>query len=439
MAPSTSADVGLAGSRGEGDVHPAPGGAGPARIIGRMRLALAEISSHGGILHYTTQLADALGERGHDVDLLVPRGNELTGHRGAARMRPVLAPHVRSTGPEPRSRLAYQARRAGVALRLCRAWARLVSEVLRGGYDAMVLGSDISLAIGSGALLALTSFPGHPALVFVCHNVRPFNRWRGDDLYVTTSRSIALIRRVYARCDLIVVHGERARAEFEELWPPAPLVVVPHGDERLFAGEPPPPAEEERVLFFGDWRKVKGLSVLMEAFDELAGRLPGARLTIAGTPAPADLDPDVVLRWAAGHGDRVTVVDRYVPIEEVAAIFAQARVVVTPYLAGYQSGVVHLAMTMARAVVTSDVGDLPSAVVHGETGLVVPRGDPQALAASLEKVVVDRSLAERMGVAGHRRAAERSSWETVAATLEPALLAAARGQRETDGRRAPRT
>ena len=180
-------------------------------------------------------------------------------------------------------------------------------------------------------------------------------------------------RRLSRRFDVVFVHGERSKEELGRRAADVRATIIPHGDERLFTdGPPPPPAEEERILFFGDWRKVKGLPALMEAFDELVRRRPSARLTIAGRPAPYDFDPDVVRRWAAGHGERVTVVDEYVPLEEVSDIFAAARVVVTPYVVGYQSGVVHLAMTMGRAVVATDIGDLGSSVIDGETGRVIP-------------------------------------------------------------------
>jgi glycosyltransferase involved in cell wall biosynthesis len=217
----------------------------------------------------------------------------------------------------------------------------------------------------------------------------------------------------------VLVHGERSRAEFEAAWAPARAAVIPHGDERIF-GEPPPPADEERVLFFGDWRKVKGLPVLMEAFDLLSARRPGARLTIAGTPAP-DGDPDAVRRWAARHGDRVTLVDRYVPVEQVAGVFAAARVVVAPYLVASQSGVVHVAMTLGRAVVASDVGDLRGAVADGSSGLLVAPADAQALATALERVLADPALAGRMGAEGRRRVLEHSSWELVAERVEAEL------------------
>jgi glycosyltransferase involved in cell wall biosynthesis len=105
----------------------------------------------------------------------------------------------------------------------------------------------------------------------------------------------------------------------------------------------------------------------------------------------------------------------------VPAVCARARVVAVPYLVGFQSGIVHLAMTMGRAVVASDVGDIGSAVADGETGLLVPPGEPAALADALERIVSDPKLAERLGAEGRRRVLSGSSWESVAERLEGEL------------------
>ena len=80
-------------------------------------------------------------------------------------------------------------------------------------------------------------------------------------------------------------------------------------------------------------------------------------------------------------------------------------------------------MTMGRAVVTSDVGDLATAVGDGQAGLVVPPGDPQALADALERLLADRELAERLGAEGRRRMTTGSSWDAVAEKVEAALQA----------------
>src|SRR5690606_38360380 len=133
-----------------------------------------------------------------------------------------------------------------------------------------------------------------------------------------------------------------------------------------------------------------------------------------------------VLAWAAERGERVDVRPGYVPVEDVAPLFAQARVVALPYLAAYQSGVAHLAMTMERAIVATGVGDLPAAVRHGRTGLVVAPRDPAALAAALEDVVTDASLAQQLGREGRRVVMNGSGWPSVAAQVETAM----RGLRE---------
>lgn len=385
-----------------------------------VRLAVVETAQRGGLLHYAFQLADGLARQGHAVELIVPTGNELADRRGAAVMRAVLPAPV-PAGEASASRVSYAMRRARVAGRVGAQMARLLWELGTVRRDAVILNYDLALSLVGAGTLALTALPQRPALAVVCHNVRPFNRWGGEGLHASSRLLHGLLGRLYRRLDLVLVHGEGSRHEFEQAWSARRVAVIPHGDEGIFTGEPPPPSAEERVLFFGDLRKVKGLAVLLQAFDELTARRPQARLTIAGTPAPRDWDPTVLREWAAGRAEQVQLIDRYVPFEDVPGLFARARVVATPYLVGYQSGVVHLAMTMARPVVASAVGDLQSVVVDGETGRLCPPGDARALAAALEEVLADPERAARMGAAGRRRLLETASWEKVAERVDAEL------------------
>jgi len=385
-----------------------------------MRLLLIEPAPHGGLLHYLVQLGDALAERGHEVELLTARDNELMGRARHARMRAELPRLIEGTDNPPTG-LAYRVRQARVALQLVRCWARILKEARTGRHDAVITGADIGVLPAAIGALALTAVPGRPKLVRIAHNLRRYNRWGGDDLFHSSAPLDVILTRTLPRFDLTLLPGERVSAEYKKDWPSSRTAIVPHGDERLFADEPPPPASEERVLFFGEWRKVKGLPVLMDAFDQLVQRRPSARLTIAGTPVATDADVDAVRRWAASHGEVVEVIDRYVPIDEVASIFERARVVATPYLIGAQSGVIALAGTMGRAVVTSDVGELATAVGDGDAGRVVPPDDPGALAAALEHVLADPDLALRYGEAGRRKAVESTGWEHAAERVEVAL------------------
>jgi glycosyltransferase involved in cell wall biosynthesis len=388
-----------------------------------MRVAVVETQAHGGLLHYAVQLGDALAERGNEVDLIVPRGNELTGRARHARMRAVLTATVREP---PTSVLAARgparvARRAGVATRLVRAWLRVLFEVLRGRYDVVIVDADLDPPPSAVAAFILTRIARRTPITHVCHNAQSFSRGEGDEMIRNNRFTEAMLSRTYPRFATVFVHGERTRAEFEAVWPSTRLAVIPHGDERIFAETPPPPSPEEHILFFGFWRKVKGIMLLLDAFDEIAARRPEARLTLAGTPYPEDVDVEAIRRWADRYDGRVTVIDRYVAMEEVPDLFARARVLAAPYFVGYQSGVVHVAMTMARPVVATDVGDLGQVVIDGETGFLVPPGDLEALSDALERVIADPELAESLGAGARRRVLEGSSWEKVAERVEGIL------------------
>jgi glycosyltransferase involved in cell wall biosynthesis len=54
-------------------------------------------------------------------------------------------------------------------------------------------------------------------------------------------------------------------------------------------------------------------------------------------------------------------------------------------------------------VVATRVGGIPEVVIDGETGLLVPPRDPEALAAAIVRLVRDRGLREKMGAAGRAR------------------------------------
>jgi glycosyltransferase involved in cell wall biosynthesis len=390
-----------------------------AAVSSPLRIAVIEPTPMGGLLHYATQMADGLASVGADTTLIVARDNELAERRGPARRRAVLPPDARPAPPNPTRAQVFK-RRAGTALRLVATWWQIAREVRSGAYDVVLLEGSFDRTLDAAAAMILLSVKGRAPIAHVCHNVRPFNRWGGDNLYIEGGATIALLRRLYPRFDLVFVHGERSREDFERSWPPTRLMVIPHGDEGLF-GDPPPPGSEPRILFFGTWRKMKGLGVLMEAFDRLITRRPEVRLTIAGQPVPEEGESAVVRAWAAERRDVVEIVDEYVPIEAVPDLFGRARVVVLPYLTVYQSGVVHLAMTMQRPVVATNVGELASVVADGVTGFVVPSGDPVALADALERVLADPELARRMGERGRERVKQAASWDQIADRVQAGL------------------
>ena len=69
------------------------------------------------------------------------------------------------------------------------------------------------------------------------------------------------------------------------------------------------------------------------------------------------------------------------------------------------------ASAVGLPVVVSHVGGLPEVVQNGQTGLIVPPDNPEALAAELTRLVQDAALRQRLGEAGRRRVVEQYRWE----------------------------
>ena len=91
---------------------------------------------------------------------------------------------------------------------------------------------------------------------------------------------------------------------------------------------------------------------------------------------------------------------------DIPQLLALMDVVVLPSLEEGLPNAILEAMAAGKAVVATQVGGVPEAVVQGETGLLVPPGDPQALADAVLLLLADRPLAEAMGRAGRDRVAK---------------------------------
>jgi len=149
------------------------------------------------------------------------------------------------------------------------------------------------------------------------------------------------------------------------------------------------------VLYVGKLSRGKGVIDLLEAAARLHVQHPEATLVLAGdgeVPAPA--------AWVKHLGP--------LPNADVLALYAGADVVVVPsVIPEALSRVVLEAMSAGRPVVATAVGGTPELIEDGESGLLVPRHDPAALAGALARLLENRALAERLGAAARRRAETR--------------------------------
>jgi glycosyltransferase involved in cell wall biosynthesis len=80
------------------------------------------------------------------------------------------------------------------------------------------------------------------------------------------------------------------------------------------------------------------------------------------------------------------------------------------------------AMSCGLPIVSTRVGGIPEMVAHGETGILVEPGDPDAFADAIVELLRDDARRRAMGAAGRRRVEQEFSWDRTAAQLEEILL-----------------
>ncbi|MGH3867946.1 MAG: glycosyltransferase family 4 protein [Pseudonocardiaceae bacterium] len=387
--------------------------------MARRSIAFAEFSPSGGLFQFTAQLGEALAQLGHDVHLFTGPRPEVAAKHPNFTIHAVL-PTWHPMDTTVRSSLFRKVRRSVRAIQLVMAWLLLIVRLRRLKPDVVLWSAWQFSVDGIGVLLTSRLLP-LSMLGLIAHEPRLIRR--AD---TTRSQHGPLLDRILAaawrRMSVVFVLGEQARVRVLENWQPSgPVIVIPHGDERALRDdqEVRPVADTGPVaLFFGTWTAYKGINVLLECLPEVRRRVPDARVVLAGGVVGVDL-PALLSRVSELGG--VDARPGYVPLEEIPRLFSEARVVVIPYLRASQSGVAHLAYTYERPVVATTVGDIPSVVRDGETGLLVPPGDPTALAEALTTLLADPARAQELGKAGARWLASEASWERVAEQLEQGL------------------
>ncbi len=350
----------------------------------------------GGIAQHTDRIVEALGAE-HEVDLYpFSRQYPRWLFPGRAQADPAVEPRPETRGaidPYRRAtwrKVAKDIARSSPDLVLIQWWHPWFAPMTRG------LVAALRREIGDGRRIAV-----------ICHNVLPHGA-------VPFQRRLA--RRGLAGAGRFIVHAEAEERRLRSVLGTStgqeaaihrmPLVcLAPEGDAparedaRRALGWPDGPT----VLFFGLVRGYKGVHDLIEALPHMAHS--GARVVVAGECYDAASKYEQRAQ-RLGVGERVTMLDSFIPTEDVAAHFAAADVVALPYRTAAQSSVLPLAIHYRRRFVVTDVGGLVEAA-QGLAEAVPPRS-PDKLAAAL-----DRALDAPPELSG----AERSRWASVEQTF----------------------
>jgi glycosyltransferase involved in cell wall biosynthesis len=162
-------------------------------------------------------------------------------------------------------------------------------------------------------------------------------------------------------------------------------------------------------------RPEKGLGTLMEAYRKVKLTHPGVKLVIVGSgPMLGELQAGGDADCGAESGGDC----HFQPAERNVAPWLRAMdIFVLPSLSEALSNSLMEAMGCGCCVVASDTGGNPELVADGETGLLFPVGDAEALAERLALVLGNPEYRRRLGAAAERRMGEQFTRERAARAM----------------------
>jgi glycosyltransferase involved in cell wall biosynthesis len=321
------------------------------------------------------RLARAAREAGHDVSFVSPDDG------------PFLA-LVREAGLDARVVPLGGALDLGALLRLTRALRAARADVVHthGHFSVNVLGRLAGRLAGARVLAHM-------------HIENAFRAGRGRRAQVALDNATARL------CFAIVAVSDATRASLlAQGYPASRVVTIHNGIEPVEPAEPVRLAEGPTVLEVARLAEVKGQRTLLRALAQL-----DASAVLAGRDIEAGGAYEQELRAEA---ERLGVAGRVVFAglrDDVPGLLAGCDVFCLPSTMEGLPLVVLEAMAQGRPVVATAVGGTPELVVDGETGLLVPPDDVDALARALGRLLAEPELARRMGEDGRARVREHYS------------------------------
>lgn len=204
--------------------------------------------------------------------------------------------------------------------------------------------------------------------------------------------------------------------------------VVPHGRDTSFMD----PERYDRValrrsydisdrirlvLFCGTVRKHKGLEDLINAVYHLKQR--ETKLMVAGLDENRPFCRDILAFGRKLLGDRFLAAGEW-QIQQTPEFLAISDAVVIPqedhpFARAQTPAKVFDAMAMGKPIIATELSDLPD-ILEG-CGRVIPPGDPNRLAETIDSVLNDTKASSSMGRRARQRCIERYSWDVMEETL----------------------
>lgn len=354
----------------------------------KLRVAYILATDRGGMLHYLSQLANAMTRYAH-VTVIGPKEFSYKYFSRKIDIKNVLD-----------SPIEWRPHRCLSFINIGKATREVNPDVIH-----LTMAHHPLIALSIHLLGIDRKYP----IVYTNHDPRPHI----DNLIWEVVGS--LLYRHVVRVDKIIVHGKILKAMLiRDGVPEEKIAVIPHGDYSFFTNFMKNVSTERNcILFFGHIRDYKGLEYLIKAADIISKEIPDLKVVIAGA---GDFSKyrRLIKDWS-----KFEVHNEFIPDEIVPQFFQRAELLVLPYVEASQSGPIHIAYAFKKPVVATSVGAIPEVVEHGKTGLLVPPRDVSALANAIIKLLKDEKLRKEMGENAYQKLRKELSWDEIAKkTLE---------------------
>jgi alpha-maltose-1-phosphate synthase len=350
-----------------------------------VRILLVSLYGRGGMIHYASQLANALGYD-NDVTIIIPSYTDLKYFNANINIKLIKAP-------------------PSIILSLLYFFD--IFAFLQLYYFIKSYNPDIIHFLNEHPFNNIIRFMIKCKAVLTCHDpVQHAGERNRFLMHLFKLNEFYQLKRV----DKIIVHGKKLFKDLtEQNIARDKIVVIPHGDYSFFEKFGGSDIEEDNsILFFGRIKPYKGIKYLIEAEKILSKSARDYKVIIAGEGDITPYNQDIK------NNDKLIIINRYVNDTEVALLFKKSIMVVLPYLEASQSGIIPIAYAFKKPVVVTDVGSISEVVEDNITGFIVPPGNSDALAAAILKLLNNDELRINMGENAYKKMKEEMSWDKIA-------------------------
>lgn len=346
-----------------------------------MKILHITLETKGGIIHYLSQLSNALALK-NDVYVIAPIGTETELFHSSVNVVQLHTGNI----------IVNFIKNTLIVTRLIRFYKTITN-----------INPDIIHLQSYNLWICLfLPFLKKYKVVTTIHDVEPHIGSR------TLDQKIA--RDIHVRfSDCIIVHGNNAKSILQKKAINKKIYVLPHGDYSFFTEITKDHYHEEKgtILFFGRIVEYKGLKYLIQAAPKIAKSIKNMKIIIAGSGSLDEYKNAINSPYFEIH-------NTFIPNEDVGKYFQRASVLVLPYIEGTQTGIIPIAYAFKVPVVVTNVGSIPEVVDDGITGYIIPPKDPTYLAETIIKILSNEDLRNKMGENAYMKMKKELSWDAIA-------------------------